>query len=236
MPFGAPVEEARIDPDNVEILIQHLKCAAFEMPVSAGEAFGVARRRRDGRRARASSRPQGAARGARDVSLGGRRLSGEQRLATERRLGQRRRRRRERLGEGRPAPRRSATREDARRDGLARRAHDAPRAGHLPARRRDVPGRALRPREPQGVRAQGRARLLHRRDDLHAGERPRGERDRRRGRGRRRARTPGRADGASVASWRRSSATRRSSSSPTRTRATATCGCPRCRCTRPRSG
>ena len=38
--FGAPVEEARIDPDNVEILIQHLKCAAFEMPFRIGEAFG----------------------------------------------------------------------------------------------------------------------------------------------------------------------------------------------------
>jgi DEAD/DEAH box helicase domain-containing protein len=38
--FGAQVEEARIDPDNVEILIQHLKCAAFEMPFKVGEAFG----------------------------------------------------------------------------------------------------------------------------------------------------------------------------------------------------
>ena len=38
--FGAPVEEARIDPDNVEILIQHLKCAAFELPFKRGEAFG----------------------------------------------------------------------------------------------------------------------------------------------------------------------------------------------------
>lgn len=38
--FGAAVEEARIDPDNVEILIQHLKCAAFELPFKRGEAFG----------------------------------------------------------------------------------------------------------------------------------------------------------------------------------------------------
>jgi DEAD/DEAH box helicase domain-containing protein len=36
----APVEEARIDPDNVEILLQHLKCAAFELPFEAGETFG----------------------------------------------------------------------------------------------------------------------------------------------------------------------------------------------------
>ena len=38
--FGASAEEARIDPDNVEILIQHLKCAAFEMPFRTGDAFG----------------------------------------------------------------------------------------------------------------------------------------------------------------------------------------------------
>ncbi|MGH7282491.1 MAG: DEAD/DEAH box helicase, partial [Polyangiaceae bacterium] len=38
--LGAPVEEARIDPDNVEILIQHLKCGAFELPFSRGESFG----------------------------------------------------------------------------------------------------------------------------------------------------------------------------------------------------
>ncbi|HKU44388.1 MAG TPA: DEAD/DEAH box helicase, partial [Polyangiales bacterium] len=34
------VEQARIDPDNVEILVQHLKCAAFELPFAAGEVFG----------------------------------------------------------------------------------------------------------------------------------------------------------------------------------------------------
>lgn len=36
----APIEEARIDPDNVEILIQHLKCAAFELPFTEGDRFG----------------------------------------------------------------------------------------------------------------------------------------------------------------------------------------------------
>lgn len=36
----APVEEARIDPDNVEVLVQHLKCAAFELPFEVGEPFG----------------------------------------------------------------------------------------------------------------------------------------------------------------------------------------------------
>ena len=38
--LGAPVEEARIDPDNPEILVQHVKCAAFELPFKRGERFG----------------------------------------------------------------------------------------------------------------------------------------------------------------------------------------------------
>lgn len=37
--LGAPVEQARIDPDNVEVLVQHLKCAAFELPFESDEAF-----------------------------------------------------------------------------------------------------------------------------------------------------------------------------------------------------
>ncbi len=35
----APIEHARIDPDNVEILVQHVKCAAFELPFEEGEPF-----------------------------------------------------------------------------------------------------------------------------------------------------------------------------------------------------
>ncbi|MAQ13801.1 MAG: DEAD/DEAH box helicase [Sandaracinus sp.] len=34
------VEQARIDPQNVEILLQHLKCAAFELPFEEGDRFG----------------------------------------------------------------------------------------------------------------------------------------------------------------------------------------------------
>jgi DEAD/DEAH box helicase domain-containing protein len=37
--LGQSVEHARIDPDNVEILVQHLKCAAFELPFEEGEGF-----------------------------------------------------------------------------------------------------------------------------------------------------------------------------------------------------
>jgi DEAD/DEAH box helicase domain-containing protein len=38
--LGAPVEQARIDPDNVEVLVSHVKCAAFELPFKRSEAFG----------------------------------------------------------------------------------------------------------------------------------------------------------------------------------------------------
>ncbi len=38
--FESSPEEAHINPDNLEILVNHLKCAAFELPVQDGEAFG----------------------------------------------------------------------------------------------------------------------------------------------------------------------------------------------------
>jgi DEAD/DEAH box helicase domain-containing protein len=38
--FGSPVEEARINPDNLQILVNHVKCAAFELPLSDDESFG----------------------------------------------------------------------------------------------------------------------------------------------------------------------------------------------------
>jgi DEAD/DEAH box helicase domain-containing protein len=38
--FGAPVEEGRINPDNLQILVNHVKCAAFELPFTADERFG----------------------------------------------------------------------------------------------------------------------------------------------------------------------------------------------------
>ncbi len=40
--LDASAEEARIDPDNVEILMQHLKCAAFELPFGRGPSAGTA--------------------------------------------------------------------------------------------------------------------------------------------------------------------------------------------------
>jgi DEAD/DEAH box helicase domain-containing protein len=38
--FGNTPEHAFIQPDNLEVLINHLKCAAFELPISAEDSFG----------------------------------------------------------------------------------------------------------------------------------------------------------------------------------------------------
>jgi DEAD/DEAH box helicase domain-containing protein len=37
--FAAPPEHARIDPKNVSVMLEHLKCAAFELSFSTGEAW-----------------------------------------------------------------------------------------------------------------------------------------------------------------------------------------------------
>jgi DEAD/DEAH box helicase domain-containing protein len=39
--FDRPPEHAYINPDNLEILLGHLKCAAFELPLRADEKFGA---------------------------------------------------------------------------------------------------------------------------------------------------------------------------------------------------
>jgi DEAD/DEAH box helicase domain-containing protein len=38
--FESSPEHAYVNPDNLEVLINHLKCAAFELPLRAGELFG----------------------------------------------------------------------------------------------------------------------------------------------------------------------------------------------------
>ena len=40
--FGNTPEHAFIQPDNLEILVNHLKCAAFELPIAPDEKFGEA--------------------------------------------------------------------------------------------------------------------------------------------------------------------------------------------------
>ena len=39
--FGRSPEHAYINPDNLEILLAHMKCAAFELPIRDGEKFGA---------------------------------------------------------------------------------------------------------------------------------------------------------------------------------------------------
>jgi len=38
--FDAPPEHALINPDNLHILVDHVKCAAFELPFTTGEQYG----------------------------------------------------------------------------------------------------------------------------------------------------------------------------------------------------
>ena len=39
--FDASPEHALINPDNLHILVEHVKCAAFELPFSTDDAFGA---------------------------------------------------------------------------------------------------------------------------------------------------------------------------------------------------
>ncbi len=40
--IGGQPEEARLDPDNLHVLLGHLRCAVFELPFEPGEVFGPA--------------------------------------------------------------------------------------------------------------------------------------------------------------------------------------------------
>ena len=39
--FGRSPEHARLNPDNLSILVSHIKCAAFELPFQKGDVFGA---------------------------------------------------------------------------------------------------------------------------------------------------------------------------------------------------
>ena len=77
----APPEHARIAPDQLLILLDHIRCAAFELPFASGDRFGGERRRRlprsAGRIGRAASR-------GRALGLDRRQLSGAARSACAR--------------------------------------------------------------------------------------------------------------------------------------------------------
>ena len=47
--FDRSPERALIDPDNLHILVDHIKCAAFELPFTGAEAFGAPRPAGDSR-------------------------------------------------------------------------------------------------------------------------------------------------------------------------------------------
>src|SRR5687767_11313620 len=39
--FGASPEHALVNPDNLHILLDHVKCAAFELPFATNDTFGT---------------------------------------------------------------------------------------------------------------------------------------------------------------------------------------------------
>ena len=72
--FEASPEEARLDPDNLHVLLAHLRAATFELPFDPGERFGEASRGRPARvPRRGGPRPPG---GRRPLVLGQRELPG----------------------------------------------------------------------------------------------------------------------------------------------------------------
>ena len=157
------VESARIDPHNTEILHPAPQVRGLRAALRGGRALRLAARRTTPRSAlRFLAEPRRGPRVEGPLPLVGRRVPGEPRQPAQRGLGQLRH---HRPGHG----------QRARRARLAGHAHDAARAGHLPARRRAVPGGAARLGEPQGLRDQGGARLLHDRAHEPEGERHRGD-------------------------------------------------------------
>ena len=153
--FDASPEHALINPDNLHILLDHVKCAAFELPFGDDEGFGnenvqeiLAVLAEEGFVHHADgqwnwtneSYPADA------VSL--RSVSSDNFVVIDATRDRRARDRRDRLHE---------------------RAVHAARKGHLHRRRPALSGRAPGFRRAQGVRARGRVRLLHGRHHVHEG-------------------------------------------------------------------
>ncbi len=156
--FGASPEHALINPDNLQILLAHIKCAAFELPFGTTEVFGresvqeilrilseeglvhLAEAQAPGEEAHwhwtSESYPADA------ISL--RSISSDNFVIVDS-----------------TEPTRVIGETD-----FTSAPSIAPREGDLHRRRHALPGGAPRFREPQGVRAAGGLRLLHRRDPL----------------------------------------------------------------------
>ena len=241
--FDASPEHALINPDNLHILLDHVKCAAFELPFTNDERFGAEAgpARSICRRSWRCCREEGFVHQADGqwnwtnesypadaVSL--RSVSSDNFVVVDCTSGERV------IGE----------------TDFTSGPRDAAREGDLHPRRAAVPGGAARLRRTQGVSARGGLRLLHRRDHLHEGDDPRhvrvGIRDA--GCGIRvdpercrdsRTPDPGSPRSASdptarCTSSRASWASRRSSSTRTRTSDPASSICPSSRCTPRRTG
>ena len=146
--FESTPEEARLDPENLHVLLAHLRAATFELPFDPGERL----RRRPG------GRPAGLPRGGGPRPPGGRRalVLGERELP---RLGDRPARRRAgERGHHRHGPRAAA---GHRRGGPVRGPRARPREGHLPPRVAPVPRRPLDWEERKALRPTRRRRPLH---------------------------------------------------------------------------
>jgi DEAD/DEAH box helicase domain-containing protein len=139
--FDASPEHALINPDNLHILLDHVKCAAFELPFADRRASSAWRR---GRAGGAAGAGRGGLRAPRPTGSGTGRTSRIRPTPSA-------------CGRCRPTTSSSwthATASGDRRDRLHERAVDAAREGHLHRRGAAVPGGAARLRGAQGVRAQ----------------------------------------------------------------------------------
>jgi DEAD/DEAH box helicase domain-containing protein len=157
--FGSSPEHARIDPDQLLILLDHVRCAAFELPFRRGDRFGtenleellgyleehgVLHREEDTWHWTEDSYP------AQSVSL---RSVAEGNFVVVDATG--------------------GAQGHHRRGRLLQRRRDAVRGRDLHGAGPAVPGRAVGLDGPQGLRDPDRGRLLHRRDRLHPAEDPR---------------------------------------------------------------
>ncbi len=159
--FGNTPEHAYIQPDNLEILLNHLKCAAFELPIEATEKMGGADLPELLPKLAGSRIP--ASRG-RFLSLDAGRLSsrhGEPALGHQRQFHHRGHYRR-------------ATRH--RRSRFRQRPLHHPRESDLPPRRPAISRRTHGLQRAQSVREGSRFGLLHRRCEIYASPRARNRR------------------------------------------------------------
>ena len=147
---GTP-EEARLDPDNLHVLLAHLRAATFELPFEPGEVFGPGAGRRPARvPRRGGARPPGRRRALVLVS--------ENFPASEISL------RTAAPGERRDHRHDAGSAAGPRRGGPVQRPGPRPRAGDLHPRVGPVPRRPARLGRAQGVRPQDRRRPLHLRE------------------------------------------------------------------------